>query len=110
MKVDVVNIEKECDICQRNKLENTPYLTLLQPLPIPSQAWSLISMNFIETLPLSKGYDTILVVIDRLNKFCQFLPLFHPFTSKDVAKVFLDNVFKLHGLPDSIVFDREVIC
>ncbi|KAL3537606.1 hypothetical protein ACH5RR_000972 [Cinchona calisaya] len=64
-------------------------------------------MDFIQTLPMSEGYDTILAVVDRLTKFGHFLPLSHPFTAKDVAKVFLDNVFKLHSLPDSIVSDRD---
>ncbi|KAL0398579.1 UNVERIFIED_CONTAM: Retrovirus-related Pol polyprotein from transposon.6 [Sesamum radiatum] len=72
---------------------------LLQPLPIPDQAWSCISMDFIEGLPNSEGKDSILVVVDRLTKYSHFLALKHPYTAASVAKIFFDNIYKLHGLP-----------
>ncbi|KAL0398581.1 UNVERIFIED_CONTAM: Transposon Ty3-G Gag-Pol polyprotein [Sesamum radiatum] len=80
---------------------------LLQPLPIPDQAWSCISMDFIEGLPNSEGKDSILVVVDRLTKYSHFLALKHPYTAASVAKIFFDNIYKLHGLPVSIVTDRD---
>ncbi|KAL0401589.1 UNVERIFIED_CONTAM: hypothetical protein Slati_4188800 [Sesamum latifolium] len=61
MKSDVQNLVKECEVCQRSKHENNPYSGLLHPLPIPEQAWSSISMDFIEGLPNSEGKDFILV-------------------------------------------------
>ncbi|XP_071929039.1 uncharacterized protein [Coffea arabica] len=77
------------------------------PIPVPKQTWSHISMDFIEKLPRSQGYDTILVVIDKLTKFGHFIMLTHPFTAKNVAQVFLDNIYKIHGLPESIIIDRD---
>ena len=74
---------------------------------MPNQAWSQIGMDFIESLPISEGSDTILVVVDRLTKFSHFIPLKHPFSAVEVAKLFLTHIFRLHGLPDVIVSDRD---
>ncbi|XP_027118691.1 uncharacterized protein [Coffea arabica] len=77
------------------------------PLPVPNQAWSQISMDFIESLPNSEGSDTIVVVVDRFTKFSYFVPLKHPFSVVEVAKLFLTHVFRLHTLLDVIVSDRD---
>ena len=62
-----------------------------------------------EGLPKSEGYSTILVVVGRFTKVSHFLPLKHPFTAASVAKVFLNNIVKLHGLPLEIVSNRDKI-
>ena len=66
-------------------------------------------MDFIEGLPKSHGHDVILVVVDRLTRFVHFFSLHHPFTTTKVAAVFMQGVFKLHGMPKSIVSDRGVV-
>ena len=86
MHSDVRTYIRECDVCQRNKSENIKPAGLLQPLPIPKQAWVDISMDFIDGLPISKGYSVIMVVIDRFSKYSHFIPLSHPYTAMSTAQ------------------------
>lgn len=66
-------------------------------------------MDFIEGLPQSNGKNTILVVVDRLGKFAHVLALAHPFSAKMVAEKFVEGVLKLHGIPRTIISDRDPI-
>jgi hypothetical protein len=98
---------QECDVCQRHKAATTHPNGLLQPLPIPEVVWTDISMDFIDGLPTSKGKITIFVVIDRLSKYGHFTPINHPYIAPVVAQVFFENIFKLHGIPKTIVCNRD---
>jgi hypothetical protein len=109
MKAAVAEFVQQCDVCQHAKHSNQHPQGLLKPLPIPVGAWQDVTIDFIEGLLLSDGENTILVVVDSFTKYAHFLPLKHPFTSPKVAKVFIDSVFKLHGMPKSIVSDRDRI-
>jgi hypothetical protein len=88
LKSAVQQFVAECPTCQQAKLDRARYPGLLQPLPIPSMAWQSISMDFIDGLPMSKGKNGILVIVDRFSKYAHFIPLADPFTTLTVAKLF----------------------
>ena len=98
-----------CDLCQRSKVARHKPYGLLQPLPVPNHPWKDIGMDFMGPLPFSNGYDLVLVVICRLTKQAHFIPLQSNRTASDVVDMFMNNIFKLHGLPSSIVSDRDSI-
>lgn len=101
MKTSIKKYITECQVCSQAKLEHGRFPGLLQPLPIPSQAWHTVSLDFIEGLPKSKQLDTILVVIDKFSKYAHFTPLTHPYTALAVAQNYINHLYKLHGMPSS---------
>jgi len=76
------------------------------PNLIPEKAWTHISADFITKLPLVQDYDLILVVVDRFTKMAHFMPITEKTSIERLARLFRDNIWKLHGLPDSIISDR----
>jgi len=109
MKDNIKSFVSQCSICQHAKSERVPYPGLLSPLPVPQGAWQVVTPDFIEGLPKSSSYNCILVVVDKFFKYAHFLPLSHPFTALQVALVYMNNIFKLHGLPTAIVSDHDRI-
>lgn len=81
----------------------------MQPLPIPAQIWEDISLDFITHLPKSGEFDTILVVVDRLSKYSHLIPLSHSYAAKTIDAVFCKEIVRLHGIPRSIVSNRDVV-
>jgi hypothetical protein len=107
MKKDILQFIIECKVFQLNKDEIFKSLSIIQPLPIPSSLWTKISMDFIVGLYKVHNNFFIMVVVDFLSKYAHFCPLPHPFTPPLVAQVFIDNIFKLHGMLTSIVSDHD---
>lgn len=95
-----------CTSCARAKVPRHKPFGLLKQLPIPERPWNSISMDFIEQLPASSGYTSILVVVDRLSKQCVFVPTHDTITAPELAKLFLLHVFSKHGVPSHITSDR----
>lgn len=66
-------------------------------------------MDFVEGLPQFGRYNCLLVVVDRFSRYAHFIPLAHPYIAAKVANLFVSQVYKLHGLPETIVFDRDPV-
>jgi len=109
LKRTVKDFVSVCTICIQAKPDRSRYPGLLAPLPVPTEAWQVISMDFIEGLPTSASSNCIMVIVDKLTKYAHFVPLHHPFNAQKVAQAFLDHVFKLHGMPVQIISDRDPI-
>lgn len=103
MRQQVKELVAQCPICQVKKPEHMKSPGLLQPLPVPDQAWVHITMDFIEQLPKSKGKEVIWVVVDRFTKYSHFIALAHPISAPNLAQVFIEEIYRLHGLPSHIV-------
>ena len=106
---DVQKFVKECKVCQKMKYSNQVLGGLLQPLSIPVNIWEDLAMDFITELPNSKGYSTILVVLDRLSKQTHFGALPKSYTASRVAHLFSTMICKLHGIPKSKVSYKDAI-
>lgn len=96
---------KSCHVCSRTKASREKYHGLLKPLPVPDRRWAHISVDFVVELPASEGSENIMVVVDRLSKQ-RHLVSCPDMSAPAVGRLFLDNIWKHHGLPDSIISDR----
>src|SRR4051812_22897094 len=88
MKGAVKKFVAHCLVCQQAKPECVHAPGLLQPLSIPTAPWDMITMDFVEGLPVLGRYNCLLVIIDKLSNYGHFLPMHHPFTAQIVAKTF----------------------
>lgn len=96
-----------CPKCQANKDSRTKPFGVREPLSIPSRRWSSVASDFIAHLPkTSKVYDAIITYVDRFTKRVHFAASKCSDTAVDVAYAFYNNIFRYHGLPDSIISDR----
>ncbi|GMF16682.1 unnamed protein product [Phytophthora fragariaefolia] len=97
-----------CEMCQRNKARQTKPPGLLQPLDIPKRRRTDISMEFVVSLPVStNGNNAIMVIVDRLTKRLKCISMKTIDATTDIADVFMKNYVKDHGLPKTIVSDRD---
>eukprot|EP00253_Pinus_taeda_P012980 PITA_12980 len=109
MKMDVIEYLARCLECQQVKAEHQHPAGLLQPLPIPEWKWETITMDFITGLSKSKKTnDSIMVVVDKLSKSAHFILVQSTYRAAQIANIFMQNIFKLHGLPKVIISDRDV--
>jgi transposase InsO family protein len=109
MKKQIHKWVQTCQVCQQAKPERVKYPGLLKPLPVPHRPWQHIALDFVEGLPQSGRYNCLLVVVDRFSRYGHFIPLAHPYTAATVASLFVNHIYKLHGLPETIVSDRDPV-
>ena len=94
---------------QQVKVEHQHPAGLLQPLPVPEWKWEVISMDFITRFPMTwRQHDFIMVVLDKLKKEAHFIPVKSTHKTDDIAKIFMKEIFKLHGFPKALVSNRDV--
>ena len=96
-----------CTTCQRNKSDYTKPSGKLHPLPIPTRPWQSIGMDFIGPFPESHGFNYIWVVVCRLTSMTHVIPVRTDMTASELSWIYLKEVVRLHGLPESIVSDRD---
>ena len=103
---DVGRYVEGCDLCQRMKNRTEELVGKLKLSEMPKKLWLHITVDFITKLPVVVGKDVILVVCDRLSKMIHFVATTEGTSVEGLARLFRDNIWKLHGLPESVVLDR----
>ena len=105
-RVFVKNYVDECIICKRAKAIQQNKAAI-DPLPVPSHPWHTCGMDFITSLPLCSGFDSVLVVVDHLTRLAHFIPCSSTITASETADIFVKDIIRLHGIPRTIISDRD---
>nr|GFA20377.1 reverse transcriptase domain-containing protein [Tanacetum cinerariifolium] len=109
MKADIATFVSKCLICAKVKAEHQKPSGLLVQPKIPEWKWDNITMDFVIKLPKSsQGYDTILVIVDRLTKSVIFTPIRETDPMDKLARIYLKEVVTRHRIPVSIISDRDL--
>ena len=97
---------KGCDLCNRMKTFLMAPMGKLMPNCVPDHRWQVISVDLITELPQSHGYNALLIVVDCLSKRAHVILTTSDVTSLGVARLFRDNVWKLHSLPEEVISNQ----
>ena len=103
---DVKSFINSCENCARNKVSRHRKYGLLQPLDTPDRPWKSIEIDFLCGLPNSKGFTTLMVVVDRFSKMIHLIPFKDVPNAQQTAKAFMKYIYKYHGFPSDIYTDR----
>ena len=110
MKRHINDFVRRCLTCQQVKAEHQRLVGLLQPLEVAKWKWEHVTMDFVTHLPrTSQKHDAVWVIVDRLTKSAHLLAARITFTLKEFCKLYLREIVQLHGVPMSIVSDRDLI-
>ena len=105
IKWDIARYIKGCDKCQRVKTDTSGKKTPLNPNTVPDAPWEIISIDLIGLLSESKGKNAIMVIVDQFSKMIWLFLVSTEITSQGVAKIFRDEIFKLHSIPKKMISD-----
>ena len=108
MRADAERFVRTCVPCQRNKSSTQAPAGLLQPLPIPGRRWETVTMDLITKLPVTPtGCDAIMVFVDKLTKMVHLVACKEADGALELANYFVTHVFRLHGVPRTLLSDRD---
>ena len=108
MRKSVQEYISQCQSCQLNKSSNQLPIGLLQSLDRPGKRWETVSLHLITQLPVTRsGHDAIIVMVDKFSKMVHYAATTTKCTTEQVARIFLDTVVRLHGIPKYIISDRD---
>jgi hypothetical protein len=108
MHAEIRDYVTSCLACQSNKPSHQLPMGLLQPIPTPSRRWEQVSMDLITQLPKTRsGHDAIVVFVDKLSKMVHYAPTKTQVTAPELASLFVKEVVRHHGVPESIISDRD---
>ena len=94
--------------CQQVKIKHQDPARLLQPFPIPSWKWEIISLDFVTGLPKNQNLnDSIMVVVDKLSKATHFIPVKTTYKAANIVDIFLKQIFRLHGISKVIISNGD---
>jgi len=96
-----------CDLCLRTKPIKQAPVGKLHSLQILNSRWDTLSVDFVVELPLSSRHDAVITVVDSVSKRAHFIPMHTTVTAEGAARLFLHQVWKLHGLPKCVVSDHR---
>lgn len=105
MSREIKSSVNTCDVCQKTKPRRHAPIGLLQPIPIPSQPFEVVTMDFIPELPSSNGFDNILVIVDKLTKYAIFIPTTTKISEVEMARLFFKHVVAKFGIPRQVISD-----
>ena len=107
---DIQHYVRTCSMYQTTKSDHQKTTGALQPLPLTSRRWEQITTDLCTDLPVSSGYTAIAIFIDSLSKMMHFAPCTKEITAEGYAQLFIDTVFRHHGMPEVIIPDRDPRC
>ena len=108
MKKDIFEYVSKCLTCQQVNAKHQVPSGLLNPLPIPQWKWDNITMDFVSSFPLTqRKHDAVWIIMDRLPTFAHFLLVRLDYSMDRLAELYVSEIVRLHGIPLSIVSDRD---